>query len=67
MEEFRTSSEAPADWSVFDPEGVWLGRVTLPEGLEIFEIGADYILGRWRDEFEVEYIMVYELVKGSTG
>ena len=63
VEDFRTTSEAPADWSVFDPDGVWLGRVTLPEGLEIYEIGADYVLGRWLDGMEVEHIRVYDLSK----
>jgi len=56
--------DEPANWSVFAPDGVWLGRVTLPSGLEVYEIGSDYILGRSMDEMDVERILVYELVKG---
>lgn len=53
-------------WSLgFDPEGAWLGRVALPMGLDVYEIGSDYILGRSMDKVEVERILVYELVKGS--
>lgn len=63
-QEFRAFDDQPADWSVFDPDGVWLGRVTLPSGLEVYEIGSDYILGRSMDEMDVERILVYELVKG---
>jgi hypothetical protein len=63
VEEFRVTESDPADWSVFDDEGVWLGRVTLPKGLEIYEIGADYILGRSLDELDVERIEVYQLMK----
>ena len=64
VEEFRVTADDPTDWSVFDNEGIWLGRVTLPRGLGIFEIGADYILGKSVDDMEVERVEVYELVKG---
>jgi len=63
VEDFRATEDDPADWSVFDSEGIWLGRVTLPTGLEVYEIGADYVLGRTLDELEVERIEVYEIVK----
>ena len=47
---------------VFDASGNWLeswgGR---GEGSGEFEIGEDYILGRWRDELEVEYVQVWSL------
>ena len=33
-------------WTVFDPVGRILGFVETPDGLEIYEIGEDYILGR---------------------
>jgi hypothetical protein len=62
-QEFRVFDDDPADWFVFDPDGVWLGRVTLPRGLEVYEIGSDYILGRTVDELGVEHVLVYELVK----
>ena len=48
-------------WTVFDPEGRVLGFVETPEGLEIFEIGEDYILGRWLDELGVEHVRVWPL------
>ena len=48
-------------WTVFDPEGRVLGFVETPEGLRIFEIGEDYILGRMRDELGVEYVQVWPL------
>lgn len=48
-------------WTVFDPEGHVLGFVETPEGLEIFEIGEHYILGRVRDELGVEYVQVWPL------
>jgi hypothetical protein len=59
--------DAPADiasnrWSVFDGEGVWLGTVEMPPGLQVREIGAGYVLGVWQDEFEVDYVRVHRIV-----
>lgn len=48
-------------WTVFDPEGRVLGFVETPEGLDILQIGEDFILGRAKDEFEVEYVQVWPL------
>jgi len=54
-------------WSVFDPDGVWLGDVTTPPRLNVQEIGADYVLGNATDELDVERVLLYRLVKpGST-
>lgn len=48
-------------WTVFDPGGRVLGYIETPRGLRIFEIGADYILGRMRDELGVESVKVWPL------
>ena len=48
-------------WTVFDPEGRVLGFVETPMGLDILQIGGDFILGRAKDEFEVEYVQVWPL------
>jgi hypothetical protein len=36
-------------WQVFDPSGAPRATLSLPEPLEVFEIGVDYILGRELD------------------
>ena len=48
-------------WTVFDLEGRVLGFVETPQGLDILQIGEDFILGRVKDEFEVEYVQVWPL------
>ena len=48
-------------WSVFDPDGHVLGFVETPEGLTIYEIGEDYILGRVQDELGVESVQLWPL------
>ena len=39
-------------WTVFDAQGRVLGFVETPKGLEIYEIGADYILGKVESELD---------------
>jgi hypothetical protein len=56
-------SEVPHRWSVFDPEGYWLGLVETPKHLTIREIGGDYMLGTTRDEPDVVYVVVHKLTK----
>ena len=48
-------------WTVFDPDGRWLGTVTAPAGLRIHEIGPDYVMGVWQDELGVQYVRVHRL------
>lgn len=48
-------------WDVLDPSGRWLGIVTLPEELDVLEIGRDRILGTTRDELGVMTVRVHEL------
>jgi len=54
----REEDPAPL-WTVFDPEGRVLGFVETPKGLDILQIGEDFILGRFEDEFEVENVQVW--------
>lgn len=50
-------------WTVFDPEGRLLGDVTLPADLTVHDVGTDYVAGVYRDELEVEFVLVYGLEK----
>ena len=56
-------TDRPRHWDVFDDAGVWLGEVEVPGRLSVMDIGEDYIAGRWRDEMDVEYAVVFDLVK----
>ena len=40
----RAASPNPA-WQVFAPDGWWLGEVVTPAGVQLLEIGRDYLLG----------------------
>lgn len=52
-------------WQVFNPDGRWLGTVTTPPDFRIFDIGDDYVLGVWRDDIDVERILMFRLNKPS--
>lgn len=55
-------------WSVFDPNGSWLGTVEVPAGVRVLEAGADYVLGVWyAPDTGVEEVRVYPLRKPETG
>jgi hypothetical protein len=49
---YPRGSPTSVRWSVFDPKGALVSEVDLPTHLEVFEIGADYVLGRYLDPAE---------------
>ncbi len=60
----------PPPFEVFAPDGLWLGRVSAPPGLDrgyiqyqapYLRIGHDYILGVWTDELDVQQVRLYRL------
>jgi len=64
-ERYRAPWEEEPSWYVFDEQGVWLGEVATPPGLHVFEIGTDYVLGRYRDEFDVQSVVMIPLDRGG--
>ncbi len=61
VEESRGPGDDMPVWSIFDAEGVLQARVSLPEGVDILEVGSDYILGLARDDLDVEYVQMFRL------
>jgi hypothetical protein len=57
--------DVPTSWTVFAPDGRWLGTVTTPEGLWVDEIGPDYVLGVWRQRHGQERVRIYALSRGA--
>ncbi len=48
-------------WTVFDPAGVWLGDLTLPERFELHTVGRDRLLGVARDSLDTETVQVLRI------
>lgn len=59
----RPPDPGPASWSVFDPDGIWLGNVTTPAGFILDEVTEDRALGFMVDDFDVKEVWVYGLEK----
>ncbi|NNG17411.1 MAG: hypothetical protein HKM89_13110 [Gemmatimonadales bacterium] len=50
-------------YTVFDTTGQELGQVTMPEQFTPMQLGADWVIGVWRDEDDLEYVRLYQLIK----
>lgn len=65
VERYRAPRDTQPEWDVFDSEGRWIQTLQTPLRLRIHEIGADYILGTWRDDLGVEFVRMYSLQRGG--
>jgi hypothetical protein len=65
VEEYRHPGDETRLTTIFDLEGRMVGSVIIPDGLRIFEMGDDYILGRYADDLGVEYLRLYGLTRPS--
>ena len=52
----RFDVRQPRRWLVFGPNGEGLGSVDMPPDLEVWQIGQDFVLGVWQDEFGVDHV-----------
>jgi len=57
--------EPPANWLVFDRDGVLLCQVTSPARVRVLEIGERYLLGLLRNEDGEETVVKYGLRRGG--
>lgn len=60
----KPGDTAPAAWTVLSPSGGVLGTVRLPRGLNVRQIGGDWVLGIVVDADEVEHVRLYRLRRG---
>ena len=65
VQDFAPPGDPTATWAVFDSTGVWLGTVRTPDGVRVWQIGEDFLLGTWKDELDVEYVGRWDLEKGG--
>lgn len=65
--EGMTEGGTPLDWQVIDADGTWLGGVTVPTNVRLWEIGIDEVLGSWIDELGQQRPLVFRLRRGGVG
>ena len=61
VQDYGIPGDPQVIWTVFDADGRVQGLVETPRGLDVFEIGEDYILGMMMDEFDVERVQLWPL------
>lgn len=57
----------PSRWEVFAPDGRWLGTVATPPGLEVVQVGRDFVVGVRRGPDGRREAAVHRLRKPSSG
>lgn len=63
---FVPHHQAARSWIVFDTTGAALGTLDMPARFDVFEFGADYVLGRWRDDLDVQHLRLHRLVPAGS-
>jgi len=63
VREVGAPGDERARYAVFDGDGAFLGRLTLPARFRPTHIAADEILGIWRDADDVQHVRGYPLIK----
>lgn len=63
--EGNTEGGTPLDWQVIDADGTWLGGVTVPTNVRIWDIGIDEVLGSWIDDLGQHHPLVFRLRRGG--
>jgi hypothetical protein len=58
--------QRPSRWIVFGATGAVAAEATVPAGLQLLEVGADYVLGVWRDDLDVESVRKHALTRGGS-
>lgn len=51
VQDYPSPGAASVSWAVFNPKGDMLGQVALPAAFRPTDIGADYVLGVWTDDW----------------
>lgn len=52
---------APTHWSIVEPGTGVVGQAEVPAHFEVYQVGVDYVLGRWTDALGVQHVRLLEL------
>jgi hypothetical protein len=62
VQDYPRPDASSTSWSVFTAQGNEVARLSLPTHLEVYEIGRDYVLGRFLDpEESIPQVRIYRL------
>jgi len=61
--EWPAHQVAPVTWSIFAPNGTWLGDIATPPQFRVLDCRDDLILGVWQQEGEAPFVRVHRLLR----
>lgn len=61
LSEYRLPGDSWRRWAGYDRSGRYLGSMQTPRDLEVLSLGSNYLLGLVYDEFDLEYVELYDL------
>jgi hypothetical protein len=62
VQDYAQSAPGVMTWTVFDPAGKLVAHIPMPQPFDVYEIGADYVLGRFIDPVEsIPQVRMYRL------
>ena len=62
----RPSVSAEAEdvaWTVYGPDGQAAATMPMPAQFEVLDVDATHVLAGWKDDFDVEYVSSYRIVR----
>ena len=62
IEEFTRAGQ-PNEWFALNEDGERMRTLTVPPGIVLLDIGADWVLVTYRDDMDVERVALYSLVE----
>lgn len=63
----RPLDQGPASWFVFESDGAFVCRVSVPDGWRALSVGAEHLVATIRDDFDVEYVLVQAIDAPEAG
>jgi hypothetical protein len=63
VQNYRVPGELRIVYSIFDTDRGLMARIEVPEGLRVYDVGHDYVLGRWQDSLDVAHVRLHELTR----
>jgi hypothetical protein len=67
IQEYFVAGDPERIWSVFDPEGRWLGSVATPARFLPRAVARNRVIGVWTDDMDVQTIRGYEILASEGG
>ncbi|HSG81465.1 MAG TPA: hypothetical protein VLC48_04385 [Gemmatimonadota bacterium] len=63
VEDYRVTESEASHWFVYGPDGRLRAEADWPAGVEPYHVGADFLLGLWRDDLDAEHVRLYRIMK----